>query len=259
MVFAGLVIALVKMFQMLLKRSASATPRLRRPVTTNWRKRCEIAEAPRASAQLSAVAPAKLFSEEEATLDSISWEHFELLMAEIFRRKGYAVEITSGLGADGGKDFMLRKDGKVSLVQCKKLAIDNRVTATKMRDFFGLITAEAASTGFFVTTGYFSADAEKFASGKPIELVERADVELLIREVSLSGENLCNVASWINTFAASTNIVHPLCPFCDEPMRLRTGALGRPFWGCIRYASHRCKGKRDARSDLLQALGFGRC
>ena len=184
-------------------------------------------------------------------LDTMGWENFELLTGEVFRRKGYEVELTTGLGADGGKDLVLRKDGKLVLVQCKNLSLDNRVTAAQMRDFFGLLTAEGATGGYFVTTGYFSADAQKFAAAKPIKLLERADVERLIKEVSKPGENLCNVSSWIDTFAAGAKIVDPLCPRCDQPMKLRRGALGRLFWGCAEFP--RCKGKREGREELLQA------
>ena len=187
----------------------------------------------------------------QASLDNIGWENFELLTGEIFRRKGYEVEITSGTGADGGKDLVLRKDGELVLVQCKNLARENRVTATQMRDFFGLLTAERAARGYFVTTGYFSADAQKFAAGKPIDCLARADVNELIEEVSKPGENLCNVDSWIDSFATGAHIVDPLCPRCDEPMRLRRGARGRAFWGCSVFP--RCRGKRDGRETLLLA------
>lgn len=191
---------------------------------------------------------------DEPTLDTMGWQNFELLVGELFRRKGYSVEITSGLGADGGKDLTLRKDGQLFVVQCKKLARENRVTAAQMRDFFGLITAEGAAGGFFVTTGYISADARRFAEGKPIDLIERAEIEAMVQEVSSPDENLCSVASWIDTFAAHSHVVDPICPFCESRMQLKRGALGRPFWGCVRYATHRCRGKRDGRGELLAAL-----
>ncbi|MGI8436762.1 MAG: restriction endonuclease [Chthoniobacterales bacterium] len=187
------------------------------------------------------------------TLDNIGWENFELLVAEIFRRKGYEVEVTSGLGADGGKDVVLRQEGGIlELVQCKNLAADNRVTAAQMRDFFGLLVADGAQRGHFVTTGYFSADAKKFAEGKPIQLLERAGLEELIAQVSAPGENLCDLSSWIRTFTAHAHVIDPVCPFCESPMKLRRGATGRPFWGCSRSGSHRCNGKRDGREQLLK-------
>jgi len=202
---------------------------------------------------LYATAPRAIAARPTETLDTITWDNFELLIAEIFRRKGYSIEISSGLGADGGKDLTLRKDRELAFVQCKKLAPSNRVTATQMRDFFGLMVAESAAKGFFVTTGYFSADAKKFAVGKPIELLERSDIEALVAERSVPGENLYDITSWVETFASRVHIVNPTCPFCESPMKLRRGAFGRPFWGCTRYRTRFCKGKRDPREGLLQA------
>lgn len=190
--------------------------------------------------------------DDKPTLDSIGWQNFELLVGELFRRKGYEVEITSALGADGGKDLTLRKDGKLVVVQCKNLAEANRVTASQMRDFFGLLTAEGAAGGYFVTTGYFSADAKQFAEGKPIKLLERSEVEELIADVAAPNENLCNVDAWIDSFAQNARVVDPACPRCREPMKLRRGAPGRPFWGCSSFP--RCRGKRDGREALLAAL-----
>lgn len=184
------------------------------------------------------------------TLDSIGWANFELLVGELFRRTGYEVEITSGLGADGGKDLMLRKGGKLVVVQCKNLSAGNRVTASQMRDFFGLLTSERAAGGYFVTTGYFSADAKRFADGKPIKLLERDDVESMIAEVSSTHGNLCDVNGWISSFARDARVVDPLCPRCGGAMNLKRGALGRLFWGCSSFP--RCRGKRDGRDLLLQ-------
>jgi hypothetical protein len=142
-------------------RAAAANDGAQRPSNRKPRKVIQ----PRASEVRPPPLPQSLppSTANACTLDSLSWDNFELLIAEIFRRKGYAVEISSGLGADGGKDLTLRKDRELAFVQCKKLARSNRVTATQMRDFFGLIVAEGAAKGFFVTTGYFSADAKKFA------------------------------------------------------------------------------------------------
>jgi restriction system protein len=180
------------------------------------------------------------------------WDDFELLVGELFRRRGYSVEVPSGLGADGGKDLTVRKDGQLFVVQCKKLAAANRVTAAQMRDFFGLITAEGAAKGFFVTTGYFSSEAQRFAEGKPIVLVDPAKVQSLINEVSMPGENLCDIGSWIDGFTAEAKIVDPTCPRCQESMKLKRGAGGGAFWGCSTFP--RCRGKREAREQLLARL-----
>lgn len=54
------------------------------------------------------------------SLRALSWRQFELLVGEAFRRQGYTVEETGLGGADGGIDLVLRKHGKLTLVQCKR-------------------------------------------------------------------------------------------------------------------------------------------
>lgn len=55
------------------------------------------------------------------SLAAKGWCHFELLMGEVFRRQGYAVEET-GLGcSDGGINLIPSKEGRRILLQCKQL------------------------------------------------------------------------------------------------------------------------------------------
>jgi len=187
------------------------------------------------------------------TLEDVGWENFELLSGEIFRRQGFEVEISSGLGADGGKDLTLRRDGEVRLVQCKRLSAKNWVSVMEMREFYGLLMAENAKSGIFMTTGFYSQDAKEFAKGKPIELLGRADIERLMLSVARSGENLCIVRDWIDDFVAGANVADPICPRprCRMPMELRRGAAGGMFWRCTR-----CHGKRDARTELVRAYAY---
>jgi hypothetical protein len=192
------------------------------------------------------------------SLDDLTWENFELLVGEIFRRKGFEVEISSGLGADGGKDLTLRREGEVRLVQCKFLSPDNKVPVMAMREFYGLIVAEKAKNGIFMTTGLYSRDAREFAEGKPIELLGRAEIQKLVAEVARPGENFFHVRSWVDDFAAVANVVDPDCPRCRQPMKLRRGVTGQAFWGCSSYAKTRCRGKRDAREELVRAYSYQR-
>lgn len=53
--------------------------------------------------------------DEQSGIDSVrsmSWQEFELLVGEAFRRKGYEVKENGGGGADGGIDLVLYKNGK---------------------------------------------------------------------------------------------------------------------------------------------------
>ena len=192
------------------------------------------------------------------TLEGLNWENFELLAGEIFRRKGFEVEISSGLGADGGKDLTLRRDGEVRLVQCKLLSAENKVSVMAMREFYGLLVAENAKTGIFMTTGLYSRDAREFAEGKSIKLLGRAEIEQLMASVARPGENLCVIRNWINDFAAVARVTDPNCPRCRNPMKLKRGPTGRAFWGCSLFAKTRCRGNRDARTELVQAYSYQR-
>jgi restriction system protein len=187
-------------------------------------------------------------------LEYLNWENFELLAGEIFRRKGFEVEISSGLGADGGKDLTLRRDGEVRLVQCKLLSAENKVSVMAMREFYGLIVAENVKRGIFMTTGLFSRDAREFAEGKPIKLLGRAEIEQLMASVARPGENLCNVRNWIDDFAAVAQVTDPNCPRCRKSMKLRRGPTGRAFWSCSLFP--RCRGNRNARTELVQAYSY---
>lgn len=55
-----------------------------------------------------------------SALNGMSWQEFEMLVGEAFRRTGFTVTETGGGGADGGVDLVLRKDGEKFLVQCKQ-------------------------------------------------------------------------------------------------------------------------------------------
>ncbi len=52
-------------------------------------------------------------------LRSMSWSAFEVMVAEAFRRQGYAVDQSLKGGPDGGVDLTLKKAGVTTIVQCK--------------------------------------------------------------------------------------------------------------------------------------------
>jgi restriction system protein len=110
------------------------------------------------------------------------WKDFEYLVAEAYRRQGYGVEYSLGLGPDGGLDLTLRKDGRKTVVQCKRWK-GFYVGAPVVREMFGLMTAEKADLAIIVTSGNFTRDARDFAVGKPITLVDGPQLLTLIQSV----------------------------------------------------------------------------
>jgi hypothetical protein len=102
-----------------------------------------------------------------------------------------------------------------------------------------------------VTSGRYTRDARIFAQDKPLCLLARPEFEQMMREVSGPNEDLYDLSSWINRFAAAARVVDPVCPFCSGAMTLKRSMPGRLFWSCQTFP--RCGGKRDGRVELLQA------
>ena len=170
------------------------------------------------------------------SLRALSWQDFERLVGEAYRRQGYAVEEVGGSAPDGGIDLLLYRQGAKAIVQCKRWRTA-QVGVALIREFFGVTVAENAARGIFVTTGTYTPDASAFARGKPLELVDGEALARLLRGVQL---------------AQSGQEIRPrtalACPRCGSEMVRRMaqrGAhAGREFWGCRRYPG--CTGIRSA-------------
>lgn len=179
-------------------------------------------------------------SPDKGALNDMSWQQFEALVGEAFRRKGYAVTETGGGGADGGVDLSMKKEGESFLVQCKQWKA-TKVGVTTVRELYGVMAANGATGGFVVTSGVFTDEARAFAVGRNIELIDGKALHALIRGVNAPGK----VAS-ISPATVTASV--PACPVCKSPMVKQTakrGAnVGNAFWGCSRYPA--CKGTRPA-------------
>ena len=182
--------------------------------------------------------------DQQTSLESLrqtSWKDFEILVAEAYRRQGYQVEYSLGQGADGGVDLVLKKADRTSLVQCKQWKVFS-VGAPVIREMFGLMTAEHADEAIIVTSGKFTRDAQAFAAGKPIRLIDGPQLLALIHSVQSNPAATATAAPSGAVGAGSA-----CCPSCGQPMILRTskrGAnAGNQFWGCSTYP--KCKGPRN--------------
>lgn len=170
------------------------------------------------------------------SLRALPWKRFEDLLGEAYRRQGYRVEETLGGGADGGVDLMLRKDGRTTLVQCKRWK--QSVPVQTVRELYGVLIDRAAAGAKLVATTTFTPDAIAFAAGKPIELIGSTALLELIRGVQTSG----NIAA--QPSSSDRADPPPICPRCGAGMVMREarrGAnAGQRFWGCSNYPG--CRG-----------------
>lgn len=182
----------------------------------------------------------KRLIEEQMSLETIrnlSWQDFEKLVGEAFRRKGYAVTEVGGGGPDEGIDLVLTKEGKTTLVQCKNWRRDS-IGVTTIRELYGVMAAHRVPFGIVVCSGTYTTEAERFAETNPIELID--------------GPQLLDLVKTVQTNTNRTVIEHrgvfEDCPICGSkmvPRMARRGAnAGNKFLGCINYP--RCKGTRPA-------------
>jgi len=114
------------------------------------------------------------------------WE-FEKYIGELFSKLGYKTQVVGG-SYDEGIDVIAEKDGIKHYIQCKHYR--NPVGVEKIRDFYGAITAKYSNEkAFFITTGYFTEEAERFVLDKNIELIDRPKLIRLIRQAESSNKN----------------------------------------------------------------------
>lgn len=173
---------------------------------------------------------------DKGALNNMSWQQFEALVGEVFRRTGYTVSETGGGGSDGGIDLVLKKGGETFLVQCKQWKA-YKVGVSIVRELYGVMAAQASTGGFVVTSGVYTNEARAFAAGRNIELVDGKELHALIREMN-----------WVPPANAQgvTDAKVPTCPICQSAMVKKTAKRGansgNAFWGCAQYPA--CKGTR---------------
>ena len=104
------------------------------------------------------------------SLDNMSWQAFEYLVGEYFRRRGFSVEETKS-GADGGVDLIATKGMEKYLIQCKHWKA-YKVGVNVVRELLGVMVGVGATGGFVVTSGEFTKDAIGFAKGNNILILD---------------------------------------------------------------------------------------
>ena len=125
--------------------------------------------------------------DEGYNLAAMDWEDFEHLIREVFEQEfsgaGGEVKITRA-SRDRGVDAIAFdpdpiRDGKI-VIQAKRYTATVDVAA--VRDLFGTVMNEGASKGILVTTSDYGPDAYKFASDKPLTLLNGANLLHLLEK-----------------------------------------------------------------------------
>jgi restriction system protein len=169
-----------------------------------------------------------------ASAPSVSWQDFEKLVDEGFRRRGFKVTERGGEEPDGGIDLVLTRGNERFLVQCKQWRARS-VSVQVVRELYGVMAAESVTGGYVVTSGTFSKDAKKFASGRNIQLIDGQGLEALLSD----GQSVKPLPPGVKIGAQPKSEEPPLCPGCKIPMVMRTAKKGSnarsSFWGCSQY------------------------
>nr|WP_063735120.1 restriction endonuclease [Streptomyces sp. RTd22] len=100
-----------------------------------------------------------------AEVDAMTWQRFELYVAELCRRDGCTQVVVSGKSGDLGADVTgLMPDGRRLVIQCKHYAAHRTVSSGDMQKFLGTAKAEhGADVAAFVTTADFTQAARSLA------------------------------------------------------------------------------------------------
>jgi len=180
---------------------------------------------------------------------TMTWSEFEMLISEVFRRRGLRVTERRGQAADRGVDLVLGKQGERHIVQCKHWRAA-KVSVAAVRKLYGVMAAEGAAGGFVVTAGDFTKDAQDFAMGRNIELINGAALAAMVHEASKT-VHVTRAADVPGPAISSLDVQHgvaPLCPRCGKSMVKRIARQGanarNEFWGCSGFPG--CRGIRSA-------------
>ena len=182
-------------------------------------------------------------------LDGMSLREFEMLVGEAFRLQGYSVTETGGGGADGGIDLVLVKGSEKFLVQCKQWKA-YKVGVDVVRELYGVMAATGATGGFVVTSGRFTVDANKFAAGRNVRLIDGPKLFALIKQAKQAKQSTKMADQQIGSTPRTVELraaIELSCPNCGSTMVQRVarkgGNDGSEFWGCSTFPS--CRGVRQ--------------
>lgn len=153
-------------------------------------------------------------------LRNLKPSEFEEYIAHLFSKLGFTTEKVGG-AYDGGIDVIAIKNNKKYYIQCKKF-ITSQVSVGSVRSFYGaLVDHMANGKGYFITTNKFTLEAEKFAEGKPIELIDGQQLLKYIKMARLDNKSYFSKEE-------------EKCPDCGGDLIEKNGKYGK-FLGCSNY------------------------
>jgi restriction system protein len=120
-----------------------------------------------------------------ATLEAVgamSWRDFSQALEDAFRRDGYTVTRLAGKSTD----FELVKDGRTTLVSCKRWKAAS-TGIEPLRELHEAREAREAHEGIYVAAGSVTDNAVKFATGNRIRIVQGPELARLLPGIAKGG------------------------------------------------------------------------
>ena len=113
-------------------------------------------------------------------LTDLGWEGFGLLVAEVYRGRGYRVDEPVRAGTQGGSVLLLDGAEGHTLVLCRHWQAW-RVGASEVQELIAAMGASGIGRGALVIPGEFTRDAVRMAQGRAIELIDGAGLQALLQ------------------------------------------------------------------------------
>ena len=104
---------------------------------------------------------------------SLSGTAFEKELGKLFSLMGYSVDYTPST-SDGGVDLCLRKDGKLTIVQCK--AHNKRIPISVARELCASIVDFRANDAIIACFEGVTKPVEVYIANKPITVLHLGDI-----------------------------------------------------------------------------------
>jgi restriction system protein len=183
------------------------------------------------------------------TLRSMSWQDFERLVGDAYRRRGYTVIETGGGGAYKGVDLVLEKNGETIFVQCKHWKMES-VGVVIVHELLGVVYDKKASGGIVITSGTFTQEAIDFSKGNPIKLVNGKQLFAMIGRIKADLVPLPKNKPAAFQTPVRDNPASLPCPWSGGATILSTAKKGptpvNKLYGCSTYPERKETGPFDS-------------
>jgi restriction system protein len=140
-------------------------------------------------------------------LTRIGWDRLETLLAEHYRREGYAVEHVGTGGSrrrfDGGIDLKLRRADEYVLVQSKHWNA-YQVTHNAVHELLGVMVNQSATGAILVTSGEFTRAAAEAANRQGhVQLIDGVDLRRMLGQLDEPAPAPSRIAEYARQVSAS--------------------------------------------------------